>query len=91
MTTSKTPEERTKSKHLSKFKKVLIETNLAAPSSVKVDYTRGLIFVNRTRIAEWKTCGDASKVVADVAKLNAVNIDIDPEKIYDAVDELLQQ
>ena len=91
VTTSKTPEERTKSKHLSKFKKVLIETALADPSSIKVDYNRGVVFVNRTRIAESKTFGNSGRVVADASKLKDVNIDVEPEEIHDAVDELLQE
>ena len=91
VTTSKTPDERTKSEHLSKFKKVLIETALADPSSIKIDYNRGDVFVNRTRIAEWKLFGNTTRVVADASKLKEVNINVEPEKIYDAVDELLQE
>ena len=48
ITTSKTPEERTKSKHLSKFKKVLIETGLVVPGNATIDYKRGIAFVKLT-------------------------------------------
>ena len=60
-------------------------------SSIKIDYNRGVVFVNRTRIAEWKLSGNTTRVVADASKLKEVNINVEPEKIYDAVDELLQE
>ena len=47
--------------------------------------------MNRTRIAEWKLSGNTTRVVADASKLKEVNINVEPEKIYDAVDELLQE
>ena len=91
ITTSKTPEERKKAKHLSKFKKVLIETALATASDVNIDYKRGIIFVKQIRVAEWTQSGGTGKVVADASKLKDVNIDVPPERIHDAVEEMLQQ
>ena len=91
VTTSKSPEERAKAKHLGKFKKVLIETALADPEDIKVDYKRGFIFVKKVIVAEWTLSGNAGKVVADASKLQEANINVDPEKIHDAVRELLQQ
>ena len=91
ISTSKTPEERIKARHLGKFKKVLIESNLASPEDIFVDYKRGLIIINKVRVAEWKTVNGHDKLVADESKLKDVQIDIEPEKLYDAMAELLQE
>ena len=91
VSTSKTPEERRKGKYLSKYKKVLIETGLAEPSSIRVDYNRGLVFMNRLRLAEWKVSGSTGQIITDASKLKELNIAVDSDKIQDAVEELVQQ
>ena len=95
ISSSKSPEERTKSKNLSKFKKVLIDTDLAKPEDVGVDYKRGIVFVKplgklRVRVAEWKVTDDGDKLVIDQDAMQSVGIDVEPTKIYDAVAELLR-
>ena len=68
ISTSKTPEERTKAKHLGKFKKVPIETQLATPEQVYIDYKLGRIFIDKVRVAEWKTTEGQNKLVIDKIK-----------------------
>ena len=91
ISTSKTPEERKKAKSLGKFKRVLIETKLAEPMDVKIDYKRGIIFVKRVRIAEWTFADGKELVAANEAKLKEIGINVQAAKIHDAVDELMQQ
>ena len=91
LTVSKTPEERRKSKHLSKFKKALIETGVTQPTDVLIDYKRGIIFVKHIRVAEWKETGDDSKISIDPVKLKDAKIMVDPKIIHDAVNELLRE
>ena len=91
MSTSKTPEERFKAKRLSKFKKMLIESNLVEAANVYVDYKRGVIFVGKVRIAEWQVAGDESKLVIEAANLKNAKIDAEPKMLYDALAELVKQ
>jgi hypothetical protein len=93
ISSSKSPEERKKSKTLSKFKKVLLDTKLAKPEDVKVDYKRGIVFVSRLRVAEWKNSADTEStdnLVIDQNAMQQVGIDVEPKKIYDAGAELLR-
>ena len=86
ISTSKSPEERTKAKNLSKFKKVLLDTGLAEPDRVKVDYKRGLVFVNKHRAAEWKD----DRLVLNQLALQQAGIDVETSKLLDAVDDLMK-
>ena len=93
ISSSKSPEEGKKSKSLSKFKKVLLDTSLAKPEDVKVDYKRGIVFVRRLRVAEWKDAADpecTDNLVIDQETMQQVGNDVEPNKIYDAVAELLR-
>ena len=62
-----------------------------APGNATIDYKRGIAFVNRVRVAEWKVSGGDGKVIIDESKLKNAEIDVDAEKIYDALNEVLQQ
>jgi hypothetical protein len=90
ISTSKSPEERTKSKHLSKFKRVLLDTGLAEADSVKIDYKRGIVFVKGVRVAEWKTNAHEDKLVINDVLLKQAGIKVEASKLYDAHAELLQ-
>ena len=95
ISSSKSPEERAKSKNLSKFKKVLLDTELAKPEAVKVDYKRGIVLVHKNgdwkhRVAEWKQTEDGDKLIINPDVLRQVGIIVEPDKIYDAVAELLR-
>ena len=91
VTTSKTPEERTKAKHLSKLKKVLIDIGLAVPDNVTIDYKRGIAFVDRVRVAEWDSSGAVGRMVIKQENLKDAKIEVAADKIHDAVGELLQE
>ena len=73
--------------HLSKFKRVLVETQLASPENVNIDHKRGFVYVHRVRVAEWKQ----TQIVIDPAKLKDVNINVEIEKIQDALAELVSE
>ena len=88
---SKTPEERKKGTYLSKFKRMLIETNLEEADNIKIDYKRGIVFVDRKRVAEWTASVDGDKLVINKAKMEAAGIQVDLAKMYDAVEELVQE
>ena len=85
------PQERTKSKNLSKFKKVLVEAKLAPADTVKIDHKRGIVFVGRIRVAEWKADGPDNKLIASPEKLKQAHIDVNPTKLYDALEELMNE
>ena len=91
ISTSKSPEERLKTKNVSKLKRGFVETGLAEASEVQADYKRGVLFINRVRIAEWKCASGEEKMVIDETKLKEVNITANPDKIYDALRELMSQ
>ena len=81
ISSSKSPEERKRAKHLSKFKKVLIELKMAEPTDVRVDYRREIAFVKGLRVAEWTKVGNHETLVLSAEKLKEVGIDVDPEKL----------
>ena len=86
ISTSKSAEERAKSKYLSKFKKVLLDTNLAEPDKTKVDYKRDFVFVANRRVAAWKD----DKLVVNHNGLLLAEIEIESSKPLDAVEELVR-
>ena len=88
---SKTPEERTRAKTMSKLKRVLIETDLAKPADIRIDYKRGLVMANKKRVAEWTASGSGDKLVIGKVGLTAAGIQVDPDKLDDAVAELMQE
>ena len=90
ISSSKSPEERTKAKNLSKLKKVLLDTDLAKPEDVKVDYKRGIVFIDKLRAAEWKNTAEGDKLILNEEIMKRVGIDVEPSKLYDAVADLLR-
>ena len=56
-TVSKSPAERRKNNIFKKTKRAFIEAGYNRPDQVRIDYRRGVILVNKTRVAEWT--GDA--------------------------------
>ena len=91
ISTSKTPEERAKAKHLGKLKRALVATDVVPADKVRVDYKRGIVFVNNIRVAELNTTDGVDKLKIDPVKMKDANILVEPQKIYDAVAELMQQ
>ena len=91
ISTSKTPEERTRAKKLGKLKRALVGTDVVSADKVRVDYKRGLVFVDNIRIAELKSVDGVNKLKIDPVKMKDANIMVEPQKIYDAVDELMLQ
>ena len=85
---SKSPEERRKSKILSKNKKVLIEVGLARTSDIRVDYKRGILLIQRVRVAEWSK---SSGLVYNVDRLKGVGIDVPLDKLEKAVQEEMNE
>ena len=69
----------------------MIDTGLAVPGDVTIDYERGIAFVNRLRVAKWSTNGETNMVMIDESKLKDAKIDVEAEKIIDAMNELLQE
>ena len=88
---SKSPAERKKAKALSRCKRVMIEVGLARPDQVRVDYSGGVVFVNRVRIGEWKLVGTDYELTFDQNKLSEAKLDVAVAKLKDAVDELLKE
>ena len=85
---SKSPGERRKCKILSKNKKVLIEVGLAQAQEVRIDYKRGVLFIRKTRVAEWKESGPANVSLSYFpARLKEVGIDVPLDKLENAVRE----
>ena len=76
---------------MDKFKKVVIDTGLAEPTNVRVDYKRGFVFINKVRAAERKMTDGSERVIADPDKLREAGLDVDASKLHDAVDELMQE
>ena len=72
------------------FKKVLIDFKLADPLKIKIDYKRGIVFVDRCRVAECKST-ESDALSCERSKLIEARIHVDPAKLLDAVDELMQE
>ena len=87
ISTSNTPEERTKVKHVRKLKNIFIDTSLADANTISTDYKRGVIFLKKYRVAEWKS----EKMCIDPVKLKESGIDVEAARIDDAMREMLQE
>ena len=58
---------------------------------VRVDYKRGIVFVNNIQVAELNTTDGVDKLKIHPVKMKDAKILVEPQKIYDAVGELMQQ
>ena len=76
---------------LSKPKTVLIETELAEPTNIKIDYKRNIVFNNNVRVAEWWKADDVDKLVINREQMRSAGIKMDPAKLCAAAAEMTQE
>jgi len=88
---SRSPEERKKAKHISKFKRVMIEVGLLKADDIKIDYRRGVLIAKRQRIAEWQGEGSDGHVQLNEENMKKIGIDVGANALHNAVKELLSQ
>ena len=82
---SRTPEDRRKGKVLHAAKQVLIDVGLAKEEEVDYETKRGILWIGRKRVAEWRASDE--KLQWDVAKLSAAGVDVDNKLLDNAIDE----
>ena len=88
---SRSPEERKKAKHISKYKRVMIEVGLLKADDIKIDYRRGVLIAKRQRIAEWQGEGSDGHVQLNEENMKKIGIDVGANALHNAVKELLSQ
>ena len=69
----------------------MTEVGLVRPDQIRVDYSGGVVFVNRVRVGEWKQRGDDYELTFDQRKLTEAKLDVSVQKLTDAVDELMKE
>ena len=89
VSTSKSPADRKKAKYLGKFKRVLIEVGLANPQNIRINYRRGIAYVQKIRVAEWMSATE--KLGIDQPGLTETGVIVDVKKVEDAVEELVRK
>ena len=66
----------------------MIEVGLACTSDIRVDYKRGILLIQRVRVAEWSK---SSGLVYNVDRLKGVGIDVPLDKLEKAVQEEMNE
>ena len=84
---SKSPGKRKKGKVLSKYKRVFIEAKVAKAEAVRIDYSRGFLYINKVQVAEWKS--EQQKLVLCPSGLTCAGIAVQPKMFEDAFSELM--
>ena len=66
---------------------------MAEAGNVRVDPEKGFILGQLLRVVEWGTSAEnpSGALVIDPARLKDAGITVEPKKISDAVDELVQE
>lgn len=60
-------------------------------SQIRIDCKRAIVFVHQKRASEWTENGDQDKLAISKVGPQAAGIEVDPDKICDAVVVLMQQ
>ena len=82
---SRTPADRKKSRTLHSCKRVLVEVGVAKEEDVEYEVKRGILWVGRHRVAEWKP--EEEKLKWITGGLNLAGVDVEGQKLDDAVRE----
>ena len=90
MSTPKTPEERKKGKFMALTKKFLIEVRGANKDHIDVDYRRGIVWVGRFRVCEWKMAGGTGQAQLQDNKCREAGI-MNSSAIRAAIDQATNQ
>ena len=64
---------------------------MCEPANIRIDYKRGFVFANKKRIAEWTTNDNNDRLEINKDGLTDAGINVDLDKLHDAVVELMQQ
>ena len=84
---SRGPEDRKKGKQFSTYNKVLVEEGLASADKVDYDVRRGILWVDRERVAEWQGDDASGHLVMWQDNLRKAGIDVEVKMLVDAVAE----
>ena len=76
-------------KILATYKKVIVQVGFATAENVDFDGRRGVLWIGRTRVAEWKDDSEGGKLQVVQAKLREAGLDVTTKVLEDAVKEAL--